>query len=113
MASRRLTELIRALRDQADVVILDTPPCGILADSAALAKLADGTLYVVKAGVAQVPHILDSLQFLASGGTPVLGCVLNDVPARAGGYRYGYGYGYGYGSSHQGRYRKYRKDTQQ
>lgn len=95
LESKRLPILIRALQDQADYILIDTPPNGLLGDSAALAELADGILYVVRAGRAQVPHILDSIQFLANSRTPLVGCVLNGAHGESGSYGYGYGYGYG------------------
>ena len=63
---------------------------------------------MVRSGTAQVSHILDSLQFLAGSGTPLMGCVLNG--ASGGGGRYGYGYGYGYGGDHYGKYHAYRQE---
>lgn len=86
-------------------MILDTPPSGLLADSAGLTRLADGTLYVLRAGAVELAHIVDSLQFLSETGTPILGCVLNGVQTGQGGY--GYGYGYGYGGYHAYGYGKY------
>ena len=85
MESRRLEALLTTLREEADY-----------------------SLYVVRSGTAQVSHILDSLQFLAGSGTPLMGCVLNG--ASGGGGRYGYGYGYGYGGDHYGKYHAYRQE---
>ena len=93
--SQRLRAVLGKLRQEADYIVLDTPPCGILADSAGAARLADCTLYVLRAGAVEVSHIMDSLQFLAESGTKMIGCVLNGVQAGQGGYGYGYGYGYG------------------
>ena len=107
LESRRLSGLIKALREEADYVVIDTPPNGLLGDSTALAGLADGILYVVRAGKAQVSHIMDSIQLLASSRTPLMGCVLNGVKESGGGY--GYGYGYGYGSSYRSYERHSRK----
>ena len=96
MNSRRLSVLLESLRDRADYIILDTPPCGLLADSVNVARAADCALYVTGCGVAEVPHIVESLQFLAESGTPIVGCVLNGVSGSTSRYGYGYGYGYGY-----------------
>ena len=93
LESRKLSGLIKALREEADYVVIDTPPNGLLGDSTAMATLADGILYVVRAGKAQVPHIMDSIQLLSSSRTPLMGCVLNGVKENGGGYGYGYGYG--------------------
>lgn len=107
--SRRLGAILDALRQEADYIVLDTPPCGILSDSAGVARLADCTLYVIRAGAVEVSHIMDSLQFLAESGTRMVGCVLNGVQPGQGGYGYGYGYGYGgYGYGY-GKYNAHRK----
>ena len=95
IASQRLTALLDTLRQEADYIVLDTPPCRLVADSAAIARAADSIIYVLRAGMAQVPHVLDSLQLLADSGTRIMGCVLNGVHGSHGGYGYGYGYGYG------------------
>ena len=95
LTSRRLGALVDQLRREAEYVVLDTPPCGLLADSAGLTRLADGTLYVLRSGAVEMSHIVDSLQFLSETGTPLMGCVLNGVQTGQGGYGYGYGYGYG------------------
>lgn len=121
MESKSLAMLIRRLRELADVVILDTPPCGVLADSAAMAKLADASVYVVRAGRVQVPHIIDGLQFVLGTGKPVLGCVLNDVNKTHSSYgkSYGYGYkssygrGYGYGGRKKSKYQNYDESKQE
>ena len=57
MNSRRLSVLLESLRDRADYIILDTPPCGLLADSVNVARAADCALYVTGCGVAEVPRL--------------------------------------------------------
>lgn len=100
--SRRLAVVLAALREEADFVIVDTPPCGLLGDSAAVARQADASLYVLRAGGPQVSHVLDSLQFLGASGSKLLGCVLNGVQDTRSGY--GYSQGYRYGSNRYGKY---------
>lgn len=112
LESRKLSGLIKALREEADYVVIDTPPNGLLGDSTALAGLADGILYVVRAGKAQVPHIMDSIQLLSSSRTPLMGCVLNGVKENGGGYGYGYGYGYGGYRGYERHSRKSGRDGQ-
>lgn len=95
--AQALRPCLEALRQTADYIIVDTPPCGLLADSVNAARAADCVLYVLGAGAVQVPQVLDSLQFLGEAGTPLLGCVLNGAGGSHSGYGYDYGYGYGYG----------------
>ena len=97
IASRRLTALVRELREQADYVILDTPPCGLVADSAALARSVDGIVYVLRTGAAQLFHVMDSLQLLSESGAPLLGCVVNGTTGSRSSHGYGYGYDGDYG----------------
>ena len=94
--AQSLHRILDVLSKKADYIIVDTPPCGLLADSVNVAHAADCVLYVLGAGAVQVPQVLDSMQFLGEAGTPLLGCVLNGVSGSAHGYGYGsYGYGYG------------------
>lgn len=93
-----LRRLLNELSQRADYIIIDTPPCGLLADSVNIARTVDCVLYVLGAGAIQTPKVLDSLQFLDVAGTPLLGCVLNGASgSRRSGYGYGYGYDYGSG----------------
>lgn len=104
---RKIFRVIDFLRTQADYIILDTPPCGLLADSVSLARAADCAIYVLGAGAVQAPQALDGIQYLAESGTALLGCVLNGVQTHGQRYGYGYGYhyGYGYGYGHgRGKY---------
>ena len=93
ISSQHLSALLNSLQQQADFIVLDTPPCRLVADSASIARTADCTVYVLRAGAAQVPHVLDSLQLLADSGTRIMGCVLNGVQGSHSGYGYGGAYG--------------------
>jgi len=44
----RLSALIDTLKEQYEIIILDTPPVGIVADYLLLSKLIDCTLFVVR-----------------------------------------------------------------
>ena len=103
-----LRRVLDMLSKDVDYIIVDTPPCGLLADSVNVARAADCVLYVLGAGAVQIPHVMDSMQFLDEAGTPLLGCVLNGISGGShSGYGYGYGsYGYGYGYGGYGRERK-------
>jgi receptor protein-tyrosine kinase len=92
----RLAELIRAARKTFDIVILDTPPCSLLADASEFAAMADCGLMVVRQEFASREQILDGVQRLNDAHLPMIGCAMNHVQATAAnGYGYGYGYGYG------------------
>lgn len=98
----RLRALIEAMREQADFVIVDTPPCTVMADASVAARCVDGVLYVVRQDYASCDRILHGMSDMAASEAPLLGCVLNDAAYSLtqhsyGGYYYGrYGY---YGKS--------------
>ncbi len=111
----RLGALLERLDEQADLILIDTPPIGLLTDAAAFAQHSDAAIYVVRAGATAGNRIADGMQAVSDCRTKILGYVLNGVSAKSGGhgygYRYSYGYGYGsrygagYGSSYGSSYR--------
>ena len=100
LTRERGTSLVQAARNLFDFVILDTPPCSLLADAAEVAELADAGLMVVRQDFASRDQILDGVQRLGDADLPIIGWVMNYVE-RSLSYtsddEYGYGYGYGYG----------------
>lgn len=79
LASPRMENLLKELRDNFDYVILDTPAVMPYADAKILAPLVDGMLLIVKSGrtrrevVQRVESILTGVQ------SRILGYVLTDV----------------------------------
>ena len=101
LGSESMRELIDRLRDQADVVVLDTPPSAILVDAMMLVKHVDAVAYVVMSDFARRRYIFEGVDELTSSGAPIVGCILNGASTKVSGYgyygyrnRYGYGYGY-------------------
>lgn len=92
---KALRRCLDTLSQHFDYIILDSPPTGIVSDTALLARYADSVLYVVKQDHASQAQILDSIAALHARDIPLTGCILNDVPRRRVNYGYGYGYGYG------------------
>jgi capsular exopolysaccharide synthesis family protein len=89
--SRRVLD---ALAGEFDVVILDTPPVHVAADSLILGTIADGVILVVRAGHTERHTAQDALQRLYNVGARVVGAVLNDpdhkVPQYGGYYHHEY-----------------------
>ena len=100
LSRNRMAYLLQASRNLYDYVILDTPPCSMLADAAELSELAEAGLMVIRQDYAGRDQIIDGIQRLGDGKLSIIGCAFNHVAKhRYGGYGYGgYGYGgYGYG----------------
>ncbi|MFF7977804.1 polysaccharide biosynthesis tyrosine autokinase [Streptomyces sp. NPDC007901] len=96
LASARMEEVLRALTAAYEVVIVDTAPLLPVADTVGLASLAQGALFVVRAGKTTRDQVRSATQSLERVGVRVLGTVFSMAPTPKGG-RYGrYGvYGYG------------------
>ena len=113
LSSDRPARLLDMARNEADFIIVDTPPTGILSDAATIVNSVDAGIFVIRQDYAPVDRIVEGIQLLSDTGLRIMGCVLNNVDtgliASYGRYsRYGYGYGYGYGHRYgYGRYSRY------
>ncbi|MBN1262573.1 MAG: CpsD/CapB family tyrosine-protein kinase, partial [Anaerolineae bacterium] len=92
LASQTFKRFIADLREQADVVVFDSPPVLAVSDAAVLSTLVDGVVLVMDAGKTRSPAAVQAAERLASVGGVILGVVLNRVKARSGGYYYYYYY---------------------
>jgi non-specific protein-tyrosine kinase len=79
IASARLARLLKRAREQADFVLLDSPPVTAVSDAAVLATLADGVVLVVSAGRTKRELAQRARDQLAHVGAHVLGAVLNNA----------------------------------
>jgi len=104
LSDKRMALLMQAARNMYDCVILDTPPCSLLADASELAELAECGLMVIRQDYAGREQIVDGVQRLNDGNLPIIGCAFNNIRrGMTGKYGYGYGgYGYGYGYGYGG-----------
>lgn len=97
----RLNDLFAYLRQNFDVVIMDTAPVGMVSDALTLSRYADCTLYLVRQGHTYKKQIHLIEEYYRESKLPKVSIVLNDVKAQGGYGNYGYGgYGYGYGAGY-------------
>ena len=98
--SNRFEQLIDAMRERYNYILIDCPPIEIVADTQIIERYCDRTLFVVRAGLlnremlGELQNIYDEKRFKG------LAVVLNGTHSGGNsryGYRYGYSYGYGYG----------------
>ncbi len=92
LASHRMVELLDRLCSRASLVIVDTPPLGLVTDAALLAPHTSGAIVVVQPGLVPRRALQDCLAQLDLVNARVFGVVANKVRRDTG--RYGYGYGY-------------------
>jgi len=99
LAEPRLAELIEKMRGRFDYILIDCPPVDIVADTQIIEKLADRTVFIVRAGLLE-RDMLPKLQSDYEGKRfKNMALVLNGTIGGSSryGYRYGYKYGYKYG----------------
>jgi capsular exopolysaccharide synthesis family protein len=94
--SPRMSRLLKRLRAEFDMIMIDAPPMIHLADARVLGRLADGVILVVRAGQTTTESALSASQRFAEDGARVLGTVLNSWDPRTS-----RGYGYGSYSDYQ------------
>lgn len=79
LASYRYGEMMEALRDEFDIVLVDSPPAGLIVDAIEIARYCDGAVIVVEYNRGRVQDVADVAANLAKTGCKVLGAVMNGV----------------------------------
>ena len=72
-------QLLDELSANFDMVIVDTPPIGMVIDAAEIAACCDGTVLVIDYNKTRIREIRECKRQMEQSGTPVLGCVINKV----------------------------------
>jgi succinoglycan biosynthesis transport protein ExoP len=110
--SNAMNTFLAGLKQEYDIVIVDTPPALPVTDAAVLSAKVDSVIVVARAGVTKQSHVAGVFEILDNLKAKTLGVVLNMVPQHARGEeygyaynryeprsKYGYSYGYGYGTT--------------
>lgn len=91
----RLRRIFDSLRPMFDYIVVDTPPCCMMADASALCRHGDRLVYVIREDYATRSQIRDGVSSLCNTGIHPCGFVFNQATDTKSSH-YGYGYGYGY-----------------
>jgi tyrosine-protein kinase Etk/Wzc len=97
LSTPKMTEFLRAVRDEYDIVLIDTPPVLPVTDSAIVASQADGVILVYQAGKVGRLVLKRAKIHIENVGGKVWGVVLNDVKTEIAGYAYTHYYTHYYG----------------
>jgi len=98
----KLDDLLKQVRKEYDYIFVDCPPLEIVADATIASRLADMTIFVIRAEALQLTALPDIQKYYDENRLPKMTILLNaptDAFSRYGYHRYGsrYGYSYGYG----------------
>ena len=97
LSTPKMAEFLRAVRDEYDIVLIDTPPVLPVTDSAIVASQADGVILVYQAGKVGRLVLRRAKIHIENVGGKVWGVVLNDVKTEIAGYAYTHYYTHYYG----------------
>ena len=107
LGSKRMTQLLIRLREEFDMILLDTPPVVAVTDALLLGRIADATVLVARADVTRIDALLRAMDSVERSGANLLGVVLNNFNvANAYGSYYKYYQYYHYYSSVPGSEKK-------
>jgi receptor protein-tyrosine kinase len=76
LASSRLIRLVENLRRTFDLILIDSPPVGHLADASLLASASDGAMVVARTGRTKRDALQNAVAILSRNPVPVLGVVM-------------------------------------
>ncbi|MCQ2471143.1 MAG: polysaccharide biosynthesis tyrosine autokinase [Clostridia bacterium] len=110
LSTKRMADIVKALRNEFDFIIIDTAPASVVTDASVISSLADASILVISEDRAPAGRIRMAINDIDANGAYVIGCVYNKASVaskRYSGGSYGYGsygsyggyggYGYGYG----------------
>ena len=92
LASRKMEDMLTKLRNDFDIIILDSPPVIAVTDAAILSTKVDGTILVVNSGQTNRDALTRANVLLDNVDTKLLGLLINgiDVDGIYGSYYYYY-----------------------
>lgn len=97
----RMKEFLEYLEQEFEVIIMDTPPIGLVSETMDLLRFSDVNLYIVRQDYTHKKYLLMINDLYANDQVRDFYAVFNGIRAGGdvydfGGYNYGYGYNYSY-----------------
>lgn len=101
LMSDTMGEVIKNLREEYDIIVLDTPPLGLVSDALDLVQYADASIFMVRLGYTKKGMLQLINAKYKAGEIKNVSYIINYYKHKNNNYGYGYGYGYGnYGNSY-------------
>ncbi|WP_300409048.1 CpsD/CapB family tyrosine-protein kinase [Lagierella sp.] len=91
LGSQKMENFIHKAEEIYDLVIIDSPPAGLLTDAQILSTIVDATVLVIAQGETKREELQVTLQNLNNVEANILGIVFNKVKSKKN-KSYGYGY---------------------
>lgn len=92
LLTERLDHLVAELRKKYDYIVLDCPPYDLVADTVILSRVADMTIFVIRAGLFAKSMVPELEKIYQAGKLPRMSIILNGIDPRKSYYADRYGY---------------------
>lgn len=109
LISKNMEKVLQDVKEQYDIIIIDSPPAMSVTDPVEIATAADGVVLLIKTHATPRQPVKNIIEHIAEVRGNVIGCVLNHVDFERDKYYYYYSYSYYryysryYGDGHDGR----------
>jgi capsular exopolysaccharide synthesis family protein len=95
LGDTKMDEVMVQLKKEFDVIIIDTPPLGLVADSLLMLKYSDAACYIVRHNYTRKLFLRKINEMFEEKRVKNICLIINDIEGETVGYGYGYGYRYG------------------
>lgn len=82
LGSSAMTALLNDLKAAFDIILIDSPPVGLVTDAAVLARQTQGALLVTASGKTRANRLSDAEATIEKSGAKVLGTVVTMLPTK-------------------------------
>lgn len=79
LGSDRMKEILEELKTRYDMILIDTPPVGVVTDAAVLSTNVDGVVLVVAAKQTEIDVVKSAQDLLQKVNANILGVVMNKI----------------------------------
>ena len=98
--SKNMHNFLEKLKEHYELVLLDSPPVGVVADAKVIASQTDGVILLAVLGQTKIAALKESIKGINSAGATIRGIVLNKMRLPRVRYPYRYSHYYYYRSGY-------------
>jgi capsular exopolysaccharide synthesis family protein len=97
LLNEKIAVLFAYLKENFDVIIIDSAPVGLVSDAKVLSKFADATVFIVRQRYTPKKRLENINEIYINQSFANVSLLVNDVRMTGVNSYYGHGYGFGYG----------------
>lgn len=89
----QMTNLLKELKENFDIIVVDGTPCGLVTDAVILSRIMDTTVLVAENNKTKKDNLKETIKKIKNVGGNIAGIVINKVNIDANRYQQAYYYG--------------------